>query len=413
MAIIRSLIIMLLFLPIICFAQEPGIRFDHSLSWKEIKAKAKEENKFIFLDIFTTWCNPCKRMAENVFTLPEVGKFFNNTFISVKVQMDKTSKDNDYVKGWYTDAALIAKEYGIMAYPTFLYFSPDGKLVHRFTSSTNAQEFIAVSAEALDPKKQNIARIDKNAKLSAAQLKEQAEAALKNYDPKNANYYFTRLLELQKRKYSADFIKLMDKFMQNSDDTVFTIYRREAEKIDRVMGKGYAADKVEAIIMSEEINSHRKGNKELDFAAIEKRLNQKYPAMSEKLLMKGKLDIMQEKNQREEYLAGIMPFMKKFGHAISPEEASRNAVAVIRMTKDSAVMKTALRWSGHALKEKRSDQILLNHAWSLYALGRHKEAIALQQEAIASMNTDKESAMIKRYAEKRLENMKKGEPLRF
>ena len=148
-------VLYLLFLaPLGLMAQDKGVNFEHELSWKEVQAKAKAENKYIFIDCFTTWCGPCKYMAANVFPQQEVGDFFNAKFVRVKVQMDNTPGDADHIKSWYDDADKIAKDYSIMAYPTFLYFTPDGKLVHRVVGGGEAKDFIARSANALDPSKQ-------------------------------------------------------------------------------------------------------------------------------------------------------------------------------------------------------------------------------------------------------------------
>ncbi|WP_142687913.1 thioredoxin family protein [Chitinophaga polysaccharea] len=147
----KKLLLLAFLLPLAAMAQDQGIRFEHALSWKEVKAKAKKEGKFIFMDCFTTWCGPCKKMSSQVFTEPTVGEFFREKFVSVKVQMDKTSTDDEAVKSWYADAAAIAKKYGVRAYPTFLYFSPEGKLVHVEEGSMSAISFLDASARALKP----------------------------------------------------------------------------------------------------------------------------------------------------------------------------------------------------------------------------------------------------------------------
>ena len=46
------------------FAQ--GIEFSHG-TWKEVLAKAKQEDKLVFIDVYTSWCGPCKKMAAKVF----------------------------------------------------------------------------------------------------------------------------------------------------------------------------------------------------------------------------------------------------------------------------------------------------------------------------------------------------------
>src|SRR5437016_7533889 len=67
-----------------------GVQFEKNLNWQQVLAKAKAENKYIFLDCFATWCGPCKLMDKNVYPNDTVGNYFNQNFISVKVQMDET-----------------------------------------------------------------------------------------------------------------------------------------------------------------------------------------------------------------------------------------------------------------------------------------------------------------------------------
>lgn len=45
------------------FAQ--GIEFFHG-TYEEVLQKARAEGKQIFVDVYTSWCGPCKMMAKNV-----------------------------------------------------------------------------------------------------------------------------------------------------------------------------------------------------------------------------------------------------------------------------------------------------------------------------------------------------------
>ena len=51
--------------------------------WSAILAQAKAEDKLIFVDAYTTWCGPCKKMDRDVFPQMEVGSFYNAMFINV------------------------------------------------------------------------------------------------------------------------------------------------------------------------------------------------------------------------------------------------------------------------------------------------------------------------------------------
>ena len=84
----RSLIyLFILFLTTSINAQ--GIEFLHG-SWEDALDAAKEEDKIIFVDAYAKWCGPCKRMAKEVFTKKEVGTFFNDNFINIKLDMEES-----------------------------------------------------------------------------------------------------------------------------------------------------------------------------------------------------------------------------------------------------------------------------------------------------------------------------------
>ena len=78
-----------------------GVHFDHRLSWQEVLEKAQKENKYIFVDCYATWCGPCKWMDKNVYQVDSVGTIVNESFISVRIQMDTSGQDNDKIKEWY------------------------------------------------------------------------------------------------------------------------------------------------------------------------------------------------------------------------------------------------------------------------------------------------------------------------
>ena len=107
-----------------------GIRFaDGSL--KTILAKAKAADKYVFMDVYTTWCGPCKYMAANVFTDKNVGNYFNATFINAKFDAEKG------------EGIAIAQRYGVTAYPTFLLLDGDGNLVGKKIGGSPPAEFIS------------------------------------------------------------------------------------------------------------------------------------------------------------------------------------------------------------------------------------------------------------------------------
>lgn len=119
------------------FAQ--GIAFTHG-SWKEVLAKAKQEDKLVFVDVYTTWCGPCKKMVAEVFPLKEVGDVFNPNFVNYKIDAEKG------------EGIEIAKKFGVKSYPTYLFVNGDGELVYRSGGYNLPKIFLNEAAIAIKEK---------------------------------------------------------------------------------------------------------------------------------------------------------------------------------------------------------------------------------------------------------------------
>ncbi len=113
-----------------------GIEFFHG-SLDEALRKAKAEEKLVFIDCFTTWCGPCKRMAAQVFPDAEVGAFFNENFISLKIDMEKEA------------GPAISDKYIVSAYPTLLFLDTEGKLMQKKVGALSADVLLDAAKKVI------------------------------------------------------------------------------------------------------------------------------------------------------------------------------------------------------------------------------------------------------------------------
>jgi thioredoxin 1 len=116
-------------------APTAGIVFEHG-SYNEAKKLAKETNKIIFIDSYTQWCGPCKKMASDVFTNAEVGAYFNKKFINVKMDMEQT------------EGMLVGRRYSVNFYPTLLFVKPNGELVAKAVGFHTKKELLDLAKTA-------------------------------------------------------------------------------------------------------------------------------------------------------------------------------------------------------------------------------------------------------------------------
>lgn len=113
-----------------------GIEFFHG-TFQEALELAKKEDKAIFVDAFTTWCGPCKRMSKYVFTEEAVGDYYNSTFINMKLDMEKE------------EGMKFGLKYPVSAYPTFYYIKPDGEVLFTTKGGRKAEQFIELGQQAM------------------------------------------------------------------------------------------------------------------------------------------------------------------------------------------------------------------------------------------------------------------------
>lgn len=114
-----------------------GIEFSKT-TLEKAKKESSKSGKLIFIDAYTDWCGPCKRMAATTFQDPEVGKFFNKNFINMKVEMEKDA-----------DGSEIAKRYRVRAYPTLLIIDGDGKLVKSVIGFKTKAQLMAIAESVI------------------------------------------------------------------------------------------------------------------------------------------------------------------------------------------------------------------------------------------------------------------------
>lgn len=114
-----------------------GIEFFQG-SFADAVQKAQKENKLIFMDAFAEWCGPCKRMAATTFKDEKVGKFFNDNFVNLKIDMEKG------------EGPGLQKKFGVTAYPTLLFINGKGELSHKGMGAMGNEQLIALGKAALN-----------------------------------------------------------------------------------------------------------------------------------------------------------------------------------------------------------------------------------------------------------------------
>ncbi|MCS3800120.1 thioredoxin family protein [Niastella sp. OAS944] len=458
----KKLFSLIFLLPMFIYAQE-GIKFEKSLTWKQVLQKAKDENKYIFADCYATWCGPCKMMDKTVYSTEKVGKYFNDRFISVKVQMDTSKSDNDFIKSWYVDANMIKNNFKVTAFPTYLFFSPSGDVVHRDVGAFDSDYFICIGSDAVNSEKQYYTVLEKYRRneLDLTSIKTLARKVKRvegmELAHKIANDFINGLSI--DSLFTQDNIQLMTEFTNNSKDRGFVMFKDSAKRIvetNKRMNESACKNIVLSIINNEEIkpySSIKKGKP--DWRIINLNLK-KYGPLGEEAFKIYKPGIIfkteiehalkinsdwskilplvekQKLGKDAEFVVGscVVFYLNAIGY-YHTEKTCKNLVAAARYyadsfstfltantlntwswtifenSKDNEELRQALEWSKRANElEPAAPDFMDTYANILYKLGLVQEAIIWQKKAIQELRIKKYNNLA---VQQNLEKMQKGE----
>lgn len=98
---------------------------------QEARKKASDQMLMVFVDVYATWCGPCKLMDKEVYTDPSVAEYMNANFVSVRMD-----GETDYGRKY-------AAEQKLEGYPSMFIFSDDGEPISKVVGFTPAEKLVA------------------------------------------------------------------------------------------------------------------------------------------------------------------------------------------------------------------------------------------------------------------------------
>ncbi len=412
-----------------------GIIWVSNLNWQQVLKKAKKENKYIFVDCFTTWCGPCKKMDKNVYENDSVGTLLNAKFISVKVQMDSTKTDNEFIRSWYNTAKEMGTAYHVAAYPTFLFFAPNGEIVYKDFGYKMPDKFMEVAQNALNPSKQYyvLLKAYKKGKKDFVNMpylitmsKQMGDTV--NYLPLLTDYY-SYLQSLGKDKlYSKENIELIASTLESSTQTPFKMFYPDGKEVDNVMKKeGYAKKVVDHVVFKEKVNPFLKaaeGKPEPDWSILYNTIAKDYKGdYADRNVMEAKMKWYSFYGNALKYATILNDKMEKYGSdtTIMGEDFKLNNQAFLlwQGIKDVPELKRIIGWMAGVVRRGEKATGFYTQYWPyyidtyanlLYKVGEASEALKWQEMAVTKgkeLSVDKSTL---KDIQENLEKMKKGEP---
>lgn len=111
---------------------ESSINFQNLTLQKALNL-AKKQHKKVFINVYATWCGPCKMMMAKTYTNATVGSYFNQNFVNINLDVEHNP-----------EGMAIAKRYKVMAHPCLLFLNPDGSLAGKIMGYYQGESLLAM-----------------------------------------------------------------------------------------------------------------------------------------------------------------------------------------------------------------------------------------------------------------------------
>ncbi|HRI01928.1 MAG TPA: thioredoxin family protein [Saprospiraceae bacterium] len=372
---LRNLTFLLLAVFNIAFAQDKtgGIDFFHG-TFQEALDKAASENKLIFMDAFTTWCGPCRKMSASIFPDPTVGEFYNANFVNIKVDMEKD------------EGPSLGNKYSVRSYPTLLFIDGTGKVIHSTAGARPVDAFIELGREALkkmdravDYEKQyNEGKRDYQTILAYIKmLNRQGKSSLKV-----ANDYLATQTDIS----TKENVELIIEAATEADSKIFDYLIQNKTAIIR--------DKTQTVFDTKVQNCCTKTfKKALEYrnAGLLKEAQSKMkhvPAKQALFIANTNMQYYGETGDAKQFTKAAKSYASKFAKSDASKLQEVSMQCLKYFKSDVNVMKLAEKWAKKAMTNGGNPAQYLNYAIILKEQGKKTEALDILKKA-AQLPMDK------------------------
>ncbi|MBN2683086.1 MAG: thioredoxin family protein [Bacteroidales bacterium] len=354
--------ILALFIASTIFSQESFIKED----WEKAVALSKKTGKILFVDYYTDWCGWCKVMDKQTFNDSIVKPIMEENFVLLKIDAEKGV------------GPKLAKKYRVSAFPSFMFYSADGKVIKKIMGFQKAEEFIKTME---DVKKLN-------------EAKTYYEGISTNLDLKYPKFYDDSFLDKESRP-KLD-IEEVNKYLLNQKDfnseIVFAVLSRfptsdevnkkflaQKDELSKLFGKEDVEQKNSQILNAK----YSEVLKSLDEKLLEELLSfieENLPEKKENYFLAINTGFFEKKSDWKKYSEIIDAQIRD--NKLEPQQINQYSWNIYEKSEDSSVLKKAVDWMKNLCDTNPEWMFIDTYASLLYKTANYPEAKIQAEKAI-------------------------------
>lgn len=351
----NKLILFFYFFIFSLFSFGQGIEFT-DLSWEEVLVKAKKENRVIFLDTYTDWCMPCKRLEKEVFPQKRLGDYFNKNFINVRLNMETPLGEK------------LKEDYLVFVFPTMLLINPDETLLNRTTGFKTVNNLIKFGKSAFGSRNTEsyLLRQYANGVRKPELLQKLVELKYKLEDGSHEQYADEYMNTQDDWATEENFIFIF-KYLSSVDSKIFDYFADNSNAFRNTFGADIVDKKIEVLLKKKIYDSE----KEPTLAEIQSLFLHLYPSKGQRLASHYRLKYYREHGDRPNFAVAVLDHYKKFP-SNDPSELSEISYTFSKISDDKSQLKQALKLAKKAKKLEKSYSSYEAMAHLYYKLNKKK-----------------------------------------
>ena len=355
-----------------------GIEFFHG-TWQEAIKEAQVQEKIIFVDAYTTWCGPCKRMSRDVFSKEKAGTFFNSNFINLKIDMEKTN------------GREFGAKYPVSAYPTLFFLDSNGKIIKKSVGGKNLEALVKQGQEIVE-------KYDFSAKFKEA------------YDEGDRSFETVTAYVEALNKSNKSSVKVANEFLRENKDLTQDqknefLFKAASEADSRIFDqmidnksdiiKTFGSAVFEEKVVLAANNTVKKSIKFEDEKLFDTALKivKKHSKNSYKLFAaEAKMQMAISNEDSKDYLKGSKLYLKEKGNInVKMDWASKSQTL---FPKDESVQAMVYTQVVKDLANSKDKNHITSFCKLCIEMGKHKEALAYAKAAELRIEDQKSKKQI-------------------
>ncbi|POY36770.1 hypothetical protein C3K47_10460 [Solitalea longa] len=379
-------------------AQDRSINFEHDATWAQIKAKAVKEKKIIFMDCYTSWCGPCKKLAKEVFTYNEVADYFNTHFINAKFDMEKGEGPD------------LAKQYGVKAYPTLIFIDAEGKLISKREGALEISALLDFAKKSVSGESLEFLQAEYNKGNTSPEFMKKFMTRMEGQRANTSvviEDYFTKIP--QEKWQSADNWYFITRYVKNESSPVFKYVLQNQQAYE----KKYTAAAVSDYFVVVYGNTIQKTANSIFAVDDLKDLKERFSKMS--FTGKGKLELECDAvaaDISKDYKTYVDVMATKFAKYPEKDKADHLYKVhyfcwkMLSKTADTAVLKKVADMAAVSL-QIQDPGFMDTYANLLLEIGEFDKAVATEEKVIALLKVKASPDITIAACEKQIEKFKR------